>query len=630
MDVASLRIAIQTGDIKKAEQELGKLESASNKTEKATDSLNLKTAALGVSIVALGVGFITLIKRNIDLADSTLKAAQAAGVSVETFSKFSYVADLAGVSTQELSMSFAQLSNSMSTNDYSFKRIGVSIKDASGKLKDSEVVIGDIADRFAELPDGAEKTAIAMDLFGRGGSKLIPFLNQGSAGIKELTAEAERLGIVLDTKTAMAAEQFNDNLTRANAAIGSVGRRVTADLLPAIVEFSNLLVDLSKNEAALSTATEILNGTLGIAKTVFQTIAVVGSDVGFVFLSVGREIGAFSAQIAALGRGDFEGFKAISEAVKADGERARAELDKFQQRIMSIGENGGASIEVKTKTGKVGASKEELEIAKKRAEELADAEGQINTAKNAELVAAAEEADKANFKSAEDLAKAQEQENKKEHEQVTAFTWQEAERKIQEDYRVAEEDAKTKVKALEEWKAANKKASEELRKDVQGALMRSFEKGGDLITNFGQALGSVVYSRLLTSITEALASKALTSFGSNDAGGSGINFGTLASLFGGGGASSIPIDGYEGGGFTGSGSRSGGMDGKGGFMAMLHPNETVVDHTKGQSSGGVVFAPVINVDARSDRADIMRTITQAVQNGQAQLVDTLSRQRRLA
>jgi hypothetical protein len=46
--------------------------------------------------------------------------------------------------------------------------------------------------------------------------------------------------------------------------------------------------------------------------------------------------------------------------------------------------------------------------------------------------------------------------------------------------------------------------------------------------------------------------------------------------------------GFDGGGYTGAGPRSGGMDGKGGFMAMLHPQETVVDHTKGQRAGNSV------------------------------------------
>lgn len=53
----------------------------------------------------------------------------------------------------------------------------------------------------------------------------------------------------------------------------------------------------------------------------------------------------------------------------------------------------------------------------------------------------------------------------------------------------------------------------------------------------------------------------------------------------------------DGGGFTGFGSRSGGVDGKGGFPAILHPNETVIDHTKGQSMGATVNFNISTVDA---------------------------------
>ena len=55
--------------------------------------------------------------------------------------------------------------------------------------------------------------------------------------------------------------------------------------------------------------------------------------------------------------------------------------------------------------------------------------------------------------------------------------------------------------------------------------------------------------------------------------------------------------GYEGGGYTGSGVRAGGLDGKGGFAAMLHPNETVIDHTKGQGMGATVNFNISTVDA---------------------------------
>ena len=77
-------------------------------------------------------------------------------------------------------------------------------------------------------------------------------------------------------------------------------------------------------------------------------------------------------------------------------------------------------------------------------------------------------------------------------------------------------------------------------------------------------------------------------------------------------------DKYEGGGFTGSGGRVGGLDGRGGFMAMLHPNETVIDHTKGQGAGGTTVNFNINtVDATGfDQLLVSRkgTITQIINN----------------
>ena len=68
---------------------------------------------------------------------------------------------------------------------------------------------------------------------------------------------------------------------------------------------------------------------------------------------------------------------------------------------------------------------------------------------------------------------------------------------------------------------------------------------------------------------------------------------------------------FDGGGYTGSGPRSGGLDGKGGFMAMLHPRETVVDHTKGQSTGGTVVNQTFNISANTSD-DTKRLITQTI------------------
>ena len=82
-------------------------------------------------------------------------------------------------------------------------------------------------------------------------------------------------------------------------------------------------------------------------------------------------------------------------------------------------------------------------------------------------------------------------------------------------------------------------------------------------------------------------------------------------------AAAIPT--FEGGGFTGSGARSGGMDGKGGFLAMLHPNETVIDNTRG---GGQDITIINNIDASGD-GDVDQRIAMAVSESSRQTIEQM-------
>ena len=83
----------------------------------------------------------------------------------------------------------------------------------------------------------------------------------------------------------------------------------------------------------------------------------------------------------------------------------------------------------------------------------------------------------------------------------------------------------------------------------------------------------------------------------------------------------------DGGGYTGNGPRSGGLDGKGGFMAMLHPRETVVDHTKGRSSG-LVVNQTINVSTgvqQTVRAEVMGLMPQIAAASKGAVLDAKRR-----
>lgn len=103
------------------------------------------------------------------------------------------------------------------------------------------------------------------------------------------------------------------------------------------------------------------------------------------------------------------------------------------------------------------------------------------------------------------------------------------------------------------------------------SVMQNMSSGIDQFVETGK----VKFGDLAASILKDLAKIAMNN----------VFQGIVGSVFGGfGGGVGAPS--FAGGGYTGSGSRTGGIDGQGGFPAILHPNETVVDHARGQGMSG--------------------------------------------
>lgn len=209
-------------------------------------------AAFGAT---LSVGaFASWVKGAIDSADEMGKMAQKVGVTVESLSALTYAGSLADVSNEQLSVGLKQLSKNMlaaaagsKEQAAAFKALGVETRNADGTLRGTDDVFSDVAERFSELDDGALKTAISMKIFGRSGGDLIPLLNAGKEGLREMKDEAARLGLIISTETAKEAEAFNDNLTRLQANLKGVGLDIAGYVLPSLVAFTNEL-----NKAAQS------------------------------------------------------------------------------------------------------------------------------------------------------------------------------------------------------------------------------------------------------------------------------------------------------------------------------------------------------------------------------------------
>jgi hypothetical protein len=145
-----------------------------------------------------------------------------------------------------------QLSKNMEAGSEGLAALGISATDASGNLRSTNDVMMEVAQAFAGMEDGAGKTAIAMNIFGRAGANLIPLLNSGRTGLAQMAGEAENLGVVISGDAAKAAEQFNDNLTRLQTAAEGLAQQIIAPLLPSLIDLTNRLLALADTSTTLS------------------------------------------------------------------------------------------------------------------------------------------------------------------------------------------------------------------------------------------------------------------------------------------------------------------------------------------------------------------------------------------
>lgn len=201
-------------------------------------------------------------------ADKMTKSAQKIGIPVEELSTLAHAADLSGVSFANLETGVGRLSQNIldslqgasTEGSRALDSLGVALKNTDGSTRSTSEIIGDLAERFRQMPDGPEKTAIAMRVFGRSGRDLIPMLNQGRAGIQQMTEEARRLGLEISEKTGRSAERFNDNLTRVKRAAQGVAQAVFAKVIPAVASLSDRFVQNISEGGTLKSVVDVLAG----------------------------------------------------------------------------------------------------------------------------------------------------------------------------------------------------------------------------------------------------------------------------------------------------------------------------------------------------------------------------------
>ncbi len=189
----------------------------------------------------------------LNTADNINDMSKRLGESTEYLSQMQYVAKMTGTDmgslTKAIQMSqkaIGEAARGAGEGRVALAALGLDVRSLV-MMKPGEAFEA-IGDALAKLPDPASRVAVAMKLFGESGTAMIPVFENGSAGVKKLRDEADRLGLTLDKLSAEKAAAANDAMTTLNATFDRVWRNLATNVAPAITLIGNKLAESLGNE----------------------------------------------------------------------------------------------------------------------------------------------------------------------------------------------------------------------------------------------------------------------------------------------------------------------------------------------------------------------------------------------
>lgn len=255
------------------------------------------------SMAGLGINAATTAEQFADLSTKT-------GISAESLQEWNYASDILGTSLDTVTGAQARLVRSMSAaqeqsgafneklaeanaNDWdsleagdvvlgdmaaAFERLGVSVTDSNGNLRDSEAVFGDALEALGGVGNEAERDALAMQIFGKSAQELNPLIKAGKDEIAALKDEAHEMGAVMSEEDVAAAAEFKDSLDGLKLGFQGIVAQIGLAFLP-----------------GLSGVTDQAKGYLTDLVSIVQGS---GGDVGKIAQGVGGLLGEIVTDLA--------------------------------------------------------------------------------------------------------------------------------------------------------------------------------------------------------------------------------------------------------------------------------------------------------------------------------------------
>lgn len=192
-----------------------------------------------------------------NLASAVSKLTRETGLTNEESSKLIFAFEHYGLSAADASKSLGILSKKLKgvsdeetgvvaggkSTAAILADLGIKATNAAGGLLPMSVILPQVSDVFKKMPDGIEKTGLAMQLFGKSGKDMIPVLNQGSEGLAKLGLDAEKLGVVMDEKAVLAAKNLTYAQRDMHAAMQGLQIMIGTAVIPVMTKLTTKFTD---------------------------------------------------------------------------------------------------------------------------------------------------------------------------------------------------------------------------------------------------------------------------------------------------------------------------------------------------------------------------------------------------
>lgn len=416
-------IVVQLTD-KNTQAGLEKIAAASKGTVAELAKLKTEMLTIGAGAGITGLGS-KLAKEALDWNLSVKKMQSLTGATAEQASTFISVANYMGVATDVSTTAFAKFAKAVSTAQDKmqtasaegklatdmFSRLGISIDQIQGK--NTLEVFQIIQERLRGMKDGAEKTRVEMELFGKTGYQLHGMLNMSAEAMKQVEDRARAMGLIIDDEAAKKSAQFNRQLKDMEQTGKRLAIMIGQELLPVIMDYTQWAIDLTKSYSSMATEQkEAISGVVkfsfeaGIAVTVIQSVTTALKFMRLATLAAAGPWVALASAIALAGKAllDYrykEATKGTDLGVDVNGLRAHKNLNAPGTNAAYMANKDGrywvedsaffglikndrlATREEGAQIDAAMKAKEEADAAKKKAEEeQAKLDQEIENAKN--------------------------------------------------------------------------------------------------------------------------------------------------------------------------------------------------------------------------------------------------------